>query len=382
MADIWRRVPQASPASAYARHRREIQGAIARVLESGEYILGNEVAAFEAEFAAYLGVPHAVGVANGTDAIECALRACGIGPGDLVYTVSHTAAATVAAVERCGATAIVVDIDERSYTMDPGRLEEALANGAPGGGRPAAIVPVHLYGCPADMEAICGVAGRYGLRVIEDCAQAHGARLRGRTVGSWGDLAAFSFYPTKNLGALGDGGMVVTRDRALWERLRMLRQYGWDERRVSIIPGINSRLDEVQAAVLRVKLRYLEEENDRRRVLAKRYSDRLVGCRVTVPFVPADARHVYHQYVVRTPRREELRRELARQGVSTAIHYPVPIHRQPAFHTRVPRQGLPRTDAVAGEVLSLPMYPQLEMEVVEAVADAILDWSAEGVRDR
>jgi dTDP-4-amino-4,6-dideoxygalactose transaminase len=372
-----RRVPQVSPGAGYARHRREIDEAIARVLRSGEYILGSEVATFEAEFAAHHAVPHAVGVASGTDAIECALRACGIGSGDLVYTVSHTAVATVAGIERCGATVAFVDVDERTYTMDPGRLEEALSRAPHGGERPRAVIPVHLYGCPADLVSICEIAARHGLRVIEDCAQAHGASLRGRAVGGWGDLAAFSFYPTKNLGALGDGGMVVTRDPDLEERLRMLRQYGWDERRVSAFPGMNSRLDEIQAAVLRVRLRHLEAENEQRRALAEAYTRRLANSEVTVPTAPPDARHVYHQYVVRTPERDELRRRLGHDGIATAIHYPIPVHRQPAYAGKLPHQPLPRTEAVADEVLSLPMFPQLALETVESVAEAVVRWSVD-----
>jgi len=373
------RFPQTSPGAACERHRREIDEAIARVLGSGEYILGSEVTAFEDEFSAYLGIAHAIGVANGTDAIECALRACCIGRGDLVYTVSHTAVATVAAVERCGATPVFVDIDERTCTMDPDRLDEALRRQPGGTGAPRAVIPVHLYGCPADIEAIRVIASRHGLRVIEDCAQAHGVSVAGRSVGTWGDMATYSFYPTKNLGALGDGGMVVTSDAELAGRARALRQYGWNDQRVSMIPGMNSRLDEIQAAVLRVKLPHLDEETDQRRALAEIYTERLAPTGLTLPVAAAGARHVYHQYVIRTPRRDALRRHLAGEGIGTTIHYPVPVHRQPAYEGRLPHPPLPRTEAAAGEVLSLPMFPQLEPDAIGVVADSITRWLADGV---
>src|SRR5438132_7055559 len=236
------------------------------------YILGDEVARFEEEFAHYLGVQYAVGVGSGTDALHIALRACGVGPGDTVLTVSHTAVATVAAVELTGATAVLTDIDPATATMDVNSLAEAIQKQH--SGRLKAIIPVHLYGHPADMPAIMTIAERHGLKVIEDCAQSHGAALEGRKTGTWGHVAAFSFYPTKNLGALGDGGAAVTNDRTVAEQLRLLREYGWRERYVSDFAGLNTRLDELQAAVLRVKLRYLDKENARRRELARIYEDR------------------------------------------------------------------------------------------------------------
>ena len=259
-------IPQTDPHANYHAHRTEIDAAVQRVLDSGWYILGEEVVAFEREFADYVGASHAVGVASGTDALELALRACGVGAGDLVFTVAHTAVATVAAIELTGATPLLVDICPHSYTMDADCFQAALRDPPPG--RPRAVVPVHLYGHPADMPSICRIAMEYGLYVVEDCAQAHGAVIDGRTVGAWGHMAAFSFYPTKNLGALGDGGAVVSGDAGMAEKVRALRQYGWRKRYVSAAPGGNSRLDPLQAAILRAKLPHLHSENgDRKSVV-------------------------------------------------------------------------------------------------------------------
>ncbi len=374
-------VPQANPKASYLAYQAGIDAALARSAGSGWYILGEEVAAFEREFARYAGCAFGIGAASGTDAIELALRACGVGAGDLVFTVSHTAVATVAAIERSGATPVLVDIDPGSCTLDPECLADAIRkverDPAFSGSRARAVVPVHLYGHPADMPAILQVALRAGLRVIEDCAQAHGAALHGRTVGSWGDLAAFSFYPTKNLGALGDGGMVVTGDAELARRVRALRQYGWEERYVSSARGINSRLDELQAAVLRVKLRGLEADNARRQQRARLYDELLPDMLLELPSSAAGATHVYHQYVVRTSEREGLRRHLAQQEIGTAVHYPVPIHLQPAYRGSIPIGGnLNHTEAAARQVLSLPMYPELTVEQVRYVASCIAEWSA------
>ncbi|MGA9347288.1 MAG: DegT/DnrJ/EryC1/StrS family aminotransferase [Anaerolineae bacterium] len=372
-------IPQTDPRANYLAHRAEIDAAISRVLDSGWYILGQEVAAFEQEFAAYIGVRHAIGVASGTDALELGLRACGIGPGDAVFTVSHTAVATVAAIERCGATPILVDIDPTTYTIDPSHLEDALKavinHPSSTVHRPSSIIPVHLYGHPADMPAILDIARRYGLYVIEDCAQSHGAALNRRKTGTWGHIAAFSFYPTKNLGALGDGGMVVTDDADLAEQVRLLRQYGWRQRYVSEIAGTNSRLDELQAAILRVKLHYLDAENRRRQALADAYQELLSSTSLTLPQCAPMARHVYHQYVVRSERRDSLRVFLQERGISTLIHYPVPIHHQPAYRGRLRCDGsMVNTEKVAGEILSLPMYPELTSEQVHQVAEAIASW--------
>lgn len=373
-------VPQTDPKAGYLAHQTEIDAAVHRVLESGWYILGREVESFEQEFAAYIRVRHAIGVASGTDALELSLRACGVGPGDLVFTVSHTAVATVAAIELAGATPVLVDIDPVTYTMDPKCLEAALAQ--PPTGIPKAIIPVHLYGHPADMPSILEIAKRYGLYVIEDCAHSHGATLDGRITGAWGDIAAFSFYPTKNLGALGDGGMVVTNDPALAERVRLLRQYGWRERYISDIPGGNSRLDELQAAVLRVKLQYLDKENMRRQSLAQTYNALLADTGLTLPEVRSGVSHVYHQYVVRLPQRDVLRTYLRQAGIGTLIHYPVPVHLQPAYQDQLPRVApLPWTEQVARQVLSLPMFPQLSDDQIRRVGECIVRFHSDGVAE-
>ncbi len=367
-------IPQTDPRAGYLAHKVEIDAAIARVLDSGWYILGREVAAFEATFAAYVGVAHGVGVGNGTDALEIALRACGVGPGDAVFTVSHTAVATVVAVERSGATPVLVDIDPATYTMDPNCLQDAVRDVVKtAAARPRAVIPVHLYGHPADMPAILDIARRYGLRVIEDCAQAHGAALLDRKLGAWGHIAAFSFYPTKNLAALGDGGMIVTDAPELAGQARLLRQYGWRERYISAIPGGNSRLDELQAAILAARLPHLDGENARRRALAAAYDRALASTGLVLPAVRPGAVHVYHQYVVRTPHRDTLRAHLQARGVGTGIHYPAPVHLQPAYQGRLAGEPLPHTEQAAREVLSLPMFPQLTDTQLAVVARALQD---------
>lgn len=368
-------VPQASPGRDYRRNQTEIDAAIRRVLDSGWYILGPEVGAFEAEFASYLGLKEAIGVASGTDAVELALRGLEIGPGDAVYTVSNTAVATVAAIERAGATPILVDVDEGTGTMDPDSLARTVSAGSAGDARPAAVVAVHLYGQPAQMAEILQVARPAGLRVIEDCAQAHGARLDGRMAGTMGDAAAFSFYPTKNLAALGDGGCVATDNVTAATRIRELRQYGWRDRYVSAVPGLNSRLDEVQAAVLRARLPRLETDNDRRREIAARYDAGLQGSAVTLPVARTGVRHIYHQYVIRTHGRDRLVSWLRDRGIGTAIHYPVPIHLQPGYAGRLPRVvDLPVTERLAGEIVSLPIFASLTDDEVELVIAALVEW--------
>ena len=364
----------------YLAHKDEIDKAVHRVLDSGRYILGQEVAAFEQEFARYLGVHHAVGVGSGTDALHVALRACGIGPGDAVVTVSHTAVATVAAIHLCGATPVLVDINPETYTLDPSCLEQAterLCKGKRSGIRLRlkAIMPVHLYGHPADMDGILSIARRYGLYVIEDCAQSHGATYRGRKTGSWGDIAAFSFYPTKNLGGIGDGGMVVTNDSKLAKRAKLLREYGWEKRYVSECPGLNSRLDELQAAVLRVKLHYLEQENECRRRLAAMYDSALKVTRLRLPTCRPEVRHVYHQYVVRCEQRDALGKFLHEKGIGTLVHYPVPVHLQPAYRDiAVPPGDLQNSEQAAAQVLSLPMYAELSPVQIHSVTEAIVTW--------
>jgi dTDP-4-amino-4,6-dideoxygalactose transaminase len=356
----------ANPGAQYQAHKREIDACIQAVLEKGWYVLGEQVAAFESEFAAYVGVDHAVGVGSGTEALHLALAAWGIGPGDEVITVAHTAVATVAAIEMCGASPVLVDVESGYYTLDPARLEAALSP------RTRAILPVHLYGQPADLESILAVARRHGLRVVEDCAQAHGSKYQGRRVGAWGDAACFSFYPTKNLGAFGDGGMVVSADAGFAERVRQLREYGWVTRYVSQLPGYNSRLDELQAAVLRVKLRHLDADNAARAQRAAEYGDGLAGTAVERPRRRPGASHVFHLYVVATSQRDRLQAHLRAQGVGTLVHYPVPVHLQPAYRGRLRgHDALPETERIAQEVLSLPMYPELAADDVRSVVEAI-----------
>jgi dTDP-4-amino-4,6-dideoxygalactose transaminase len=371
--NISRNIPQSNPGASYAANSAAIDEAFRRVLASGWYILGREVAAFEEAFASYVGAAHAVGVANGTDALHLALRAIGVGQGDAVLTVSHTAVATVAAIELAGATPVFVDIDPVTFTIDPALLEETILlmkrNGAP---RPACVIAVHLYGHPADMPAIMDVAARHDLRVIEDCAQAHGASIGGKRVGSIGDIAAFSFYPTKNLGAFGDGGAVTANSHHLADRVRSLREYGWRERYISDDAGMNSRLDEMQAAMLSVKLESLDAGNKRRAAIAARYSELLADSQVLLPVSAGNVEHVFHQYVVRSGARERLRDALKSDGIGTLIHYPLPVHLQPAYQNRLPLLlPLEATEQAAREVLSLPMYPELSDADVEQVASRV-----------
>ncbi len=361
-------IPQTDPRAGYLEQKDAIDAAIARVLGSGWYILGSEVETFETAFAAWLGTAHAVGASNGTDAIELVLRACDIGAGDLVFTVSHTAVATVAAIERAGAIPVLVDIERGGFTMDPAALELALANPPPG--RPAAVVPVHLYGEPADLAPILALARRHRLRVIEDCAQSHGALYQGHKTGSFGDAACFSFYPTKNLGALGDAGMVATNDAELAVALREIREYGWRDRYVSARIGINTRLDPVQAAILGVKLPLLDRSNTRRQAVAARYDAGLAGLPLALPRRRGgDGTHVFHQYVVRSRERDRLRDHLRAAQIGTGIHYPAPVHLQPAYQGRLAElpPGLPETTAAVGEILSLPIYPQLSGDMADRV---------------
>lgn len=360
-------IPQADPRAGYLEQRTAIDAALTRVFEGGVYILGREVEMFEAAFADYIGVRHAIGVGSGTDAIELALRASNIGAGDLVFTVSHTAVATVAAIERAGATAVLVDVEPGTYTMAPHELSRALRMTRPG--RPAAVLPVHIYGQPAELSELAEIARVHDLRLIEDCAQSHGALYCGEPTGSFGDVACFSFYPTKNLGALGDGGMVVTSDPTLAVALREIREYGWRDRYVSARIGINSRLDAIQAAILGVKLRTLTADNARRQTIAARYDAGLAGLPLALPVRRPNATHVFHQYVIRLADRDALRNRLGASGVGTGIHYPVPVHRQPAYSGRLTcgPSGLGVTERAASQILSLPIYPQLMDEAVDRV---------------
>jgi dTDP-4-amino-4,6-dideoxygalactose transaminase len=360
-------IPWASPLAQYRAHQAPIQSAINRVLDSGTYILGVEVEAFESAFAEYCGGGHGVGVASGTDALILALKALGIGPGDEVITVSHTAVATVAAILAVGATPVLVDVDAVYLTLDPAALDRAATP------RSKAVIAVHLYGQAADLDPILGFARERNLALIEDCAQACGGRYRGRWLGSIGDIGCFSFYPTKNLGAIGDGGIVLTRESKIAERVRRLRQYGWDDSRQTREPGLNSRLDPLQAAILCAKLPHLDEENARRGAIARRYARGLGGLPLATPKERADAQHVYHLYVVACVQRDALMAYFAERQIGCAVHYPVPVHHQCGYAERaiVPPGGLPVTERVCRQILSLPLYPELSDSDVDSVIATI-----------
>lgn len=352
--------------------RAALDAAVARVLDSGWYVLGEEGRAFEAEFAAEVcGGGQAAGVANGTDAIELALRALGVGHGDEVVTQANTCVPTIAGIERAGATPVLCDVEPEAGTMDPASLARAL------GSQTRAVVPVHLYGQCADVDAIRAVAG--ALPVVEDCAQAHKAELRGRPAGSMGDAAAFSFYPTKNLGALGDGGAVASRDEALVERVRSLRAYGQADRYRHEARGVNSRLDELQAAVLRVRLAGLAAGTERRRAIAAAYDEALDDTAVRPLARLSERRQVFHLYVVRVPDRDAFRAALDEAGVATLVHYPLPLHRQPAYTSLAADLPLTNSERLADEIVSLPLYPELTDDEVARVAVAA---SAAAARQR
>ena len=366
-------IPQANPGAGYRALKSEIDEAVACALSSGWYILGNELRAFEAEFAAWLGVSSVIGCGNGTDAIALALRALDIGSGCSVVTVSHTAVATVAAIEMTGATPLLIDIDPARYTMDPDALRFVLENPPPDLAPIKAVIPVHLYGQPADLDQIVPLCRKHGVALIEDCAQAHGARLHGQRVGTFGDAATFSFYPTKNLGALGDGGAVAVSDPNLAERVAALRQYGWHKHYISNEVGVNSRLDEIQAAILRVKLPHLDRQNARRAEIAAAYTAALAGGTLLPPRQSDGVSHVFHLYVTRSAHRDRLQARLKADGVGTGIHYPVPVHLQPAYAGRValgPR-GCPETECAATEILSLPVYPELTDPEIATICAAL-----------
>jgi dTDP-3-amino-3,4,6-trideoxy-alpha-D-glucose transaminase len=334
------------------------------VLERGWFVLGEEVEAFEAEFAQHLGAGDAVGVASGTDAIELALRALGIGSGDEVITQANTCVPTVAAIERAGATAVLCDAEAGAATMDPASLEMAITP------RTTAVVPVHLYGQCADLDAIGAIAERRGLAVVEDCAQATGAEFRGRAAGTIGAIGCFSFYPTKNLAAFGDAGAVVSSDPMLVARLRRLRNYGLDDDGSYVDTGVNSRMDELQAAVLRVKLTVLAARNKRRREIAHIYMEALAESS-TSPLAHLDARvHAYHQFVALSEKRDNFRERMAERGVATLVHYPTPIHHHPAYAHLVGEVPLGVSERLCDRVVSLPVYPELTTDEVDAVATA------------
>jgi dTDP-4-amino-4,6-dideoxygalactose transaminase len=352
--------------AAYLELQGEIDAAVKRVLTSGQYILGEEVESFEREFATFCDAGHCVGLANGLDALHLALRALDVGPGDEVIVPSNTYIATWLAVSQCGATPVPVEPDLRTYNMDPARIEAAITR------RTKVILPVHLYGQPADMDPILAVARKHGLKVLEDGAQAHGARYKGKRIGAHGDLVTWSYYPGKNLGAIGDGGALTTDDPELADRIRVLRNYGSRVKYVNEVQGYNSRLDPIQAAILRVKLAYLDKWNARRNAIATGYLQRLNGGGLVLPQVPDWAEPAWHLFVVQHPQRDALQKALAHVGVSTLIHYPIPPHRQQAYaDAGFGVDAFPIASGMAGRVLSLPIGPQLGEEEVARVIEAV-----------
>lgn len=365
-APVQVKVPFLDLKAQYRSIKPEIDAAIQKILDTTQFVLGDEVAAFEKEFAAYGGAAQGIAVNSGTSALHLAMLAAGIGPGDEVITVPNTFVATVAAVRYTGARPVLVDIDPVRYTMDPARVEAAI------GPRTKALLPVHLYGQPADMDPILEIARRRGLLVIEDAAQAHGARYKGRPVGSLGDLACFSFYPGKNLGAYGEGGIVLTSNDEYAKKIRMLRDWGAEKKYHHVLAGYNYRMEGMQGAILRVKLRYLESWTEARRAHAARYGTLLADCGVGIPVEAADARHVWHVYAVRTREREAVMKALGEQGIQTGIHYPIPVHLQPAYADAAYARGsFPLAEKASDEVTSLPMFPELTEEQMQLVAGAL-----------
>ena len=346
--------------------RRELREALDAVLDSRQFILGSFVEEFEHGFAAYCGVDHAIAVNSGTSALHLALLAAGVQPGDEVITVPFTFAATVATIHYCGAVPVFCDIDPRTCNMDASLLEGLITP------RTKAMMPVHLYGQPADMDPLLAVARHHGIPVIEDAAQAHGAEYKGRRAGGLADLGCFSFYPSKNLGACGEGGLVTTNDPELARTVRLLRDWGQDRKYHHAVRGFNYRMEGLQGAILGVKLRYIEQWTESRRAVARAYDDGLTGAPVVRPYSIPEVRHVYHTYTVRTPRRDALQAQLMKAGIGTAIHYPIPLHLQPAYsHPRWPEGSLPCAESAAREVISLPMYPEIPADHVQAVVAAI-----------
>jgi dTDP-4-amino-4,6-dideoxygalactose transaminase len=355
-------IPFLNLAAQYASIRDEIDSAVGDVLDSHEYILGSFVHEFEQAFAAYCAARHAIAVNSGTSALHLALLANGVTTGDEVITVAFTFVATIAAIRYCNAHEVYVDIDPRTFNMAASAIEQAITP------KTKAILPVHLYGQPADMDAINAIAKQHNLRVVEDAAQAHGAEYKGKRVGTLGDAGCFSFYPTKNLGACGEGGMVTTNDDEIAHQVRLLRDWGSDRKYHHVMAGFNYRMEGLQGAILNVKLRHLEEWTERRREVAAMYDELLT---VEQPHAISDTRHVYHTYTIRSHERDILQQRLRTRGIQTAIHYPVPIHLQPAYtNDRHPKGSLPESERAANEVLSLPMYPELTQDEVSEVAEA------------
>lgn len=356
----------ANPSAQFNAYQDEIEAAVLAVMRGNSYILGAEVTALEGEFSDYIGTNLAIGVANGTDALEIAIRALDIEPGDEVITVSHTAVATVAAIEAAGAIPVLVDVDPIFYTLNPTQLQEVLSP------RTKAVIAVHIYGQAADLDAIIEFCAENKLFLIEDASQAHGGKWKGKRLGSIGNIGCFSCYPTKNLGAIGDAGLVTTNDANLGNKMLTLREYGWQRRYISEVVGRNSRLDELQAAILRIKLRHLDVDNGKRQLLAAQYSKLLGGLSLKLPQARQHSEHVFHLYVIRTDNRQEIMEHLRMNEIQTGIHYPMPVHLQPAYRGRLrTAMDMTVTERLAGEVLSLPMYPELTSVEVEKVAQSV-----------
>ena len=356
----------ANPKLRFTKIKESLLRTTESVVENGTYILGNEVASFEKEFAVYNGVKYCAGVANGTDAIAIGLKALGVEPGDEVITVSHSAVATVAAIEMAGAVPVFADIERATRCIDSTKIEKLISP------KTKAIIPVHIYGQPANIFEIISIANKYGIKVLEDCAQAHGAKVGNKTVGSFGDAAAFSFYPTKNLGAIGDGGAVITNSIEVYENVLALRQYGWRVRYISDISGINSRLDELQAAFLRIKLSELDADNARRNEIALIYNKEFKNLGLGIPISIPNTYHVFHLYVIESETRDEIAAYLNSKGIGTALHYPAPIHLQPAYFKRIRgAENLIVTEQFYKKLLSIPMFAELTDSEVNRVVEAV-----------
>ena len=355
----------ANPSAQFKSYQGEIEKAVLTVIRGNRYVLGEEVLSLEQEFADYIGTTAAIGVANGTDAIELALRALEIGPGDEVITVSHTAVATVAAIEATGATPVLVDVEPQFYTLNPLQLGEVFTP------KTKAIIAVHLYGQAVDLGAITAFCHKHEIFLIEDASQAHGAKYKQQHLGSIGDIGCFSCYPTKNLGAIGDAGLITTNNTELATKIRMLREYGWNER-ISEYPGRNSRLDEVQAAVLRIKLKYLDADNEKRRQLAEYYTDKLSDLSIQLPKVREEAESVFHLYVLQVEGRHDLLEYLKGKDIQAGVHYPVPVHLQPAYQDRIlTANDMSITENLTENIISLPMYPELSMNDAKKIVDVL-----------
>ena len=362
------KIPLVDLKAQYNRIKDDINNAIYNVIETTDFIKGKSVTEFENSFAEYCETKYAVGLSSGTDALHLALRASGIQENDEVITVSHTFTATAEAIIYCGATPVFVDIDPLTYLIDPGKIESAITN------RTKAIIPVHLYGQPADMDEITKIAKEYNLSVIEDAAQAHGARYKGSRAGSLGDIACFSFYPGKNLGAYGDAGAVVTNNADLADRVRLLSDHGRSDKYEHELIGYCSRLDTIQAAILLAKLPYLDAWNNNRKEIAERYNKLLDECNVLTPFKKPDRDHVYHLYVIKTGKRDGLLSHLKKSGIGAGIHYPIPLHLQKAYQAYHPEWRLEESEKAAGSILSLPIYPEMQVEYIEKVVSVIANY--------